>query len=398
MISKRDEIQKSEFLNNDEKERTVDNIIRVLDEYDNFLLVGHKYPDEDCISSMVAFGLLISKMNKTVHIALSGKIQDNFSYLLSICKYNSIQLISGISDIPEKISVVVSLDTPKPSMIDDYGYLNDIIYNSDVLRVELDHHLEADARYFGDKDYCLVSAASSTCELIGLLSLKLEKNTAFLEKYQIRELFTRNLVLSIITGIISDSRMGKYLKSPEEKWFYNYFSNLFDEMLTQKTHTGSKNLTSKEEVFQAIEALSHNEEKCSDFLLKRRKNEKYIDTIIINQEESDELNRLYGNDIFVSVTKTLTNKLAEENGFLGLVVFYDDPAVSNLVQFRMRRSQAYQKIDLRDVLLQNKIENGGGHPGAVGFRFEKESIDDIFGFSKKLIENISLEVKKTQDA
>ncbi len=396
MKTKRDEIQKSEFSDIKKKERVIKKIIRVLDEKDNFLLVGHKHPDEDCIASMVAFGLLASKMNKTVHIALSGNIQDNFSYLLSICKYNSINIIKNSSDVPGKISVVVSLDTPKPDMIDDYGYLNDIIFNSNVLRVEIDHHLEADSRYFGDDDYCLVSGASSTCELIGLLTLKLEKNVKLLAKYQIRELFTRNLVLSIITGIISDSRMGKYLKTPEERWFYNYFSNLFDEMLAKKTHTGSNNLTSKEEVFKAIETLSNNEEKCSDFLLKRWKHEECVDAIIINQEESDELNRLYGNDIFVSVAKTLTNKLAEENGYLGMVVFYDDSSVSDLVQFRLRRSQAYQNLDLRDILLQNNIENGGGHPGAVGFRFVKKTIPDIFEFSKNLIQKISLEVQKTR--
>jgi nanoRNase/pAp phosphatase (c-di-AMP/oligoRNAs hydrolase) len=278
-------------------------------------------------------------------------------------------------------------------MIDDYGCLQEIILNGDVIRMELDHHLEADARYFGDEEYCLVSGASSTCELIGLLSLELEKNTELLAKYQISELFSRNLVLAIITGIISDSRMGKYLKTPEERWFYNYFSNLFDEMLTRKTHSGSNNLTSKEDVFKAIESLSYSEEKCSNYLMKRWKKRRYVDSIILNQEESNELNTLYGNDIFVSVSKTLADKLAERSGFLGIIVFYDDPAASNLVQFRLRRSQSFQNLDLRDILLHNNIQNGGGHPGAVGFRFEKQTIPDIFEFSKKLIQNISREVK-----
>jgi len=56
------------------------------------------------------------------------------------------------------------------------------------------------------------------------------------------------------------------------------------------------------------------------------------------------------------------------------------------VQFRLRRSHLFQKVDLRDFLSRNGIANGGGHPGAIGFRFERSQIIDMNRFSTELVE------------
>jgi single-stranded DNA-specific DHH superfamily exonuclease len=59
------------------------------------------------------------------------------------------------------------------------------------------------------------------------------------------------------------------------------------------------------------------------------------------------------------------------------VGYYDDPALSPFAQFRLRRNQGYEAIDLREAIAKLGMTNGGGHPGAVGFRVEREALPDI---------------------
>ena len=246
-----------------------------------------------------------------------------------------------------------------------------------VLKIELDHHLEADSAYFGDPDYRLVYEASSTCEIIGRLALKMEADARLMDKYQIGELLSRNLVLAILSGMIGDSQMGRYLKTPRERWFYARYSALFERMLQRKTRSGSRNFSSKEQVFKAMAALSADQDACFRFMSKGKETHGRVAFSVLGGEDSAFLMSTYGNDTAVVVAKALVDALAETNGSLGLVGFYDDPAVSSLVQFRLRRSQAFTSLDLRDALVRLGVKNGGGHPGAVGFRLEREEVPDI---------------------
>ena len=237
------------------KNRVLANIARALEERESFLILGHKDPDEDCVSSMVAFALLAGKLNKRSAIVLGARATDNFDYLLNICRYNSIRMIRDEAELKDALATartLVLVDTPKPAMIDHVQLFDVARKDTSVLKIELDHHLEADARYFGDPDYRLVYEASSTCEIIGRLAIKMEKDFALKERYQVGEFLTRNLVLAILTGMIGDSQMGRFLKSRRERWFYARFSSSFERMLERKTRSGSGNFSNKEQVFEAL--------------------------------------------------------------------------------------------------------------------------------------------------
>jgi len=54
----------------------------------------------------------------------------------------------------------------------------------------------------------------------------------------------------------------------------------------------------------------------------------------------------------------------------------------------MRRSQAFRVFDLRQVLEIFKIKNGGGHEGAMGFRVDQGTVEDIDEFVRRIIEGI----------
>jgi diguanylate cyclase (GGDEF)-like protein len=365
------------------KNRISANIARTFEERDNFLVIGHKDPDEDCVSSMVAFALLVNKFSKKAAIVLGAIVPENFGYLINICRYNSIEVIrdeaaaAGFFSANPSRPALVLVDTPKPDLIDRASLYDGMRKDPSILKVELDHHLESDSGYFGDPDYRLVYEASSTCEIIGRLAMKLETDKGLKEEHQIDEILSRNLVLAILSGMIGDSQLGRYLKTPREKWFYARFSALFERMLERKTRTGSGNFSRKEQVFAALAALSGDEEACFRFFAREARSVGRIRLAVLDQGTSASLFSTYGHDTAVIVAKALVDSLSEESGCLGLVGYYDDPASSPFVQFRLRRCQAFTALDLRDALVGLDMKNGGGHPGAVGFRVEREAVPDI---------------------
>ena len=377
--------RKTEIRTIAEKNRIVNRIRDVILERDGFLLLGHKDPDTDCIASLVSFALLLGKFHKEITIYLAGPVMAHFSYLLAICKYNGISVLYGKTPNIKSFSTVVILDTPKPDMISLNEEIAALLADKDIRKIEIDHHLEGDASCTGDEGYCLLSEASSTCELIGYILLKLSKQK---DKIQANDLFTRNLALSIITGIVGDSKMGKYLKTRKEKFYYRIFTDIFDKLLGEKTLKGSKNLSSMEAVFDTIQNFSVQEKKCFDGIMDLKNTNEPIYYICMGAEQSAKFFRNFDAELIVNVSKAAADTLAEDCGKLGLVAYYDDPSLSDYIQFRLRRSSKYLSVDLRTVLPHLSIENGGGHPGAIGFRVKKDTVNDITGYIKDIVERI----------
>jgi nanoRNase/pAp phosphatase (c-di-AMP/oligoRNAs hydrolase) len=194
--------------------------------------------------------------------------------------------------------------------------------------------------------------------------------------------------------MIGDSQMGRYLKTQREKWFYARFSALFERLLRGKTRSGSGNYSSKEQVFKALTALSDDEDSCFRFMSERSRDSGRVSLAMLDAEASRFLFSTYGLDTAVVVSKALVDALAERNGCLGLVGYYDDPASSDFAQFRLRRSQAFTALDLREALAKLGVTNGGGHPGAVGFRIERGSVPDIEAAARGFVEVLNAAVEE----
>jgi nanoRNase/pAp phosphatase (c-di-AMP/oligoRNAs hydrolase) len=369
------------------KNRIIDNIVDAIVTRQGFLLLGHKTPDEDCIASMVAFALLVKKFSKPICIYVGKQIHEHFQYLLNICTYNSIPILYHDDELPAPIDTVVLFDTAKPSMIEANALIEKAVEEEGMLKIEIDHHLGADSEYFGQDSYCLVTEASSSGELVGQILLRLKENKRLLKRFQINDLASRNIVLAILTGIIGDSKMGMYLKSEQEKEYYRVFSSIFNEMLTQKT-TRRTNFSDMQQVFQEIQRLSRNEEKCFNYFIDRKRFSSKIGYVVLRERDIKTLSREFDNSTIVSVARGVADILAEESKWLGLVCYPDPPDQSDLIQFRLRRSHQYKTIDLRTVLKYFSISNGGGHEGAIGFRIPKSEIDDLRSYVETLIQGI----------
>jgi diguanylate cyclase (GGDEF)-like protein len=378
---------KTEFRSIAEKKRVAANIIEEILSRDMFLLLGHKEPDADCIASLVAFALLLSKLQKEIIIFLPDPVTAQLNYLLEICRYNAITVIHDRkTDVPHTIDAVVILDTPKPEMIMMNISVARIFENPQVRKIEIDHHLDADSRYSGDSGYRLVSNASSTCELIGYLSLKLAAHPNVQDIAP--DFFSRNLALAILTGIVGDSQMGKYLKTNRERWYYRTFSERFSYLLHQKTQKNGKNLQSMKDIFKVIQDLSQQEKECQAKMKNHLGKSESLYYVLLRKEESEDLFSHYGEEVIVNVSKAVADELAEANKKMGLVAYYDSPLLSGFVQFRLRRSSTFSTLDLRAVIGELGITNGGGHPGAVGFRVNKDEIDDITAYGDDLVARI----------
>ncbi len=369
-----------------EKNRIVGNIIDALGHYNHFLFLGHKSPDEDCIGSMVAFALIIGKFGRKAAIYLSEGVHEHFQYLLNICTHNAIDCIGPGDRVPGPVDVIVVCDTPKPAMIDAVPEIMGMLEDRLILKIEVDHHLGADSQYIGDEGYRLVTEATSSSELVGLLALKLSKRQDIMQRYNVQNPLSRNVILSVLTGIVGDTSMGQYIISRRQKRYYDIFSNLYNSMLAQET-TKESNFVNKDEIFHEIQRLSSVEERCYRYIIGGKKFSRHIGYTVLGEDDMRYLYGEFDGDTIVSVTRSIADHLAEESGFLGLVA-YDDGEHSGLVQFRLRRGQKFKTFDLRKVIELFSIEEGGGHEGAVGFRVPRGQIDDVQRYVAGLIEGI----------
>jgi diguanylate cyclase (GGDEF)-like protein len=378
---------KSMIVSINKKNQTIERIIEAFTTRRHFLVLGHQSPDDDCLSSMISCALILHMFYRDVSLHFGPQIHERFKYLLDICRYNSIPLLGPEAPLPADLDTVILCDTPKPSMIEANAAVRELIRSPRVLRIEIDHHLGADSGYFGDEGYRLVTEASSASELIGHILLKLKGHKALLERHQVAELFPRNLVLAILTGIIGDSNMGQYLKSRREKRYYQIFSGMFNEMLSRRT-TKKSNFFTMDQVFSELQKLSTSEEGCFDYVMNRKQVKGSIAYVALSLEEMAPLYIGCGDDAIVSTARVVADRLAEASGKLGLVAYYDNPEHGDLVQFRLRRAGAWKKYDLREFLTFFAIENGGGHEGAIGFRVPRGEIGDFPAYVDRLLQGI----------
>lgn len=351
------------------------------------MLVVHKKPDEDCVASTVAMALLLSKFFKDVVIYQSEDFQEQLRYLYNICRFNRISVVSTENELPVSTDVIISCDTPKPDMMDSCSTIDQLLADSAVIKIELDHHLGADSDYIGDPDYRLVDQASSTCELIGVLAYKLNNEKELLEHFQIPEMLTRNIVVSILTGIVGDSKMGVYLKTRREKRYYGLITTLYNNLLANTT-TNTRYISSMEEIFDEIEKLSASEEKCFNFVHAKRKFSDSIGYVVLNGQDFECIHEHCDFKALSMVSKRITDDLADESKKLGMTAYQDSFENPGFYQFKLRRSMDFKTLDLRDIIKKFEIKNGGGHEGAIGFRFPVEEIDDLEAFVERFIANL----------
>lgn len=381
-------IKKKNYSNLAQRKKAASSFLRLLDEKSSFLLLGHQLPDEDCIASLAALALIINKLEKDASIYLPGKFPEQISYLLEICSYNRIPIYT--SEIPESFTpdVIIVLDTPKPSMIELTPRIDKLLEDNSILKAEIDHHLSADATCLNNTSAQFITSASSTCEILAYLCYKIKNNDLYKKKYDVKGLLTRNLILAILTGISGDSKNGVAFSNSRDEHFFKLFSDKLENLLRKQTHKGSENFADLGQVYQAIQSFSQEEQKLYEKLILKEEKTKEIHYVVLSQEESQKIiEEAQDYSLFVNVIKAVTDAIAEDSKKIGYTLYFDESnPEKKLYQIRIRLAKKFNSIDLREILTSLKIKDGGGHPGAIGFRLPVEQIQDIPTFCKKINE------------
>jgi single-stranded DNA-specific DHH superfamily exonuclease len=168
---------------------------------------------------------------------------------------------------------------------------------------------------------------------------------------------------------------------------------MFNDMLSRRT-TKRSNFFTMDEVFSELQKLSTHEQGCFGYMMDRRRRTGSISLVALSAEEMEPMYAGCDDDTIVSTARVIADRLAEESGKLGLVAYFDNPARSDLVQFRLRRAGGWKKYDLRGLLTRFSISNGGGHEGAIGFRIPRAEIPDFRGYVSSLVEGIETAIRE----
>lgn len=356
------------------RNRVIQNIYTLVKTHRSFLILGHENPDEDCYASVVAGALLLRKFNKHVSIFLECLPPENLKFLTSICKYNKINVYYEKMPTIRFVEVVCILDVPKPDMIAADGCIYDFLNTPSIPKLEIDHHFGSDAAYIGYPDYSLVLHASSTCEILCRICYKLANHPEIRQRYSIEEVYSRNLVLSLLTGMLGDAKMGNYISNRHDKELFDYFSKHLNLMLRVSTHSfgTTKKIESMERLFDVLETSDAETEKIYNDIMNRAVYAGHIGAVILSEDESNAFFETIEYAQFIGMIKVATNTIAEKAGGVGISVYYDSSDKSDKIQCRIRVSEAMRGINLHPILTHFKIKDGGGHPGAIAFRLPRE--------------------------
>lgn len=353
-----------------DRNRRYEAIIERFDRGKSFLVTGHANPDADCLASMVGVCLVLRKLMKPVCLLTAGHMPKNLDYLLTIADYNGVS-VNKCSDAAgaAPADTLIVCDTAKRTLLPSNPEIENLLQRKETVIIEIDHHLGGDSAYLRENEIALVDRASSACSLLARVAWKLDS------KGSVEEVFSRNVVVTLLTGMVGDTQFGRAVGTRREGRIYALLTGFLDGLLREQTFSEG-NFTNAETLYSEMVRLTEAEKQVWAYLMERRQIEGAVGYIVLAPAESTELFDRFGADVVVAVTRSATDRLAEESGRIGLVVYYDERHEQSLVQCRMRRNYGYTDVDLREILERLSIDDGGGHPGAIGFRFPRERIDD----------------------
>lgn len=358
------------------------NIYNLVNANKSFLIIGHENPDEDCYASTIAGALLLRKFNKHVTVFLEVPPPENLAFLNAICTYNKINVYYKTMPAIRFVDVVCIFDVPKPDMIAADGCIYDFLATRTIPKIEIDHHFASDAAYIGDTAYSLVLRASSTCEILCRLCYKLANHPEIRQSYSIAELYSRNIALTLLIGMLGDAKLGNYIANRLEKELFDYFSqhlNLLLRISTNESGT-TKKIESMEGLLGIMETSSAETKKVYQTIIERAVYTGRIGAVILSQDESHSFLERVEYAQFTGMIKLAADTLAEKSGGVGIFIFYDPPGKSDKIQCRIRASAAVRGINLHPVISHFNITDGGGHPGAIAFRLPHTCESSLYRF------------------
>ena len=342
--------------------------------------------DPDSVGSMLSLALYLKSLDKEVYLIISQGLGENLDYLAQIIEYNAIPVLRSQEDIArirDEVEAVVFCDTANTKLVPFYPFLWEHILCRGVPVLEIDHHFGADSEKMTDHAVALFRKANATTEIIAELLRTVHKRH---HPETPDPLFQRNIVLSLITGILGDTVGGRVVpfKDRYEYWIHRLGHSLRENTRWRK-HNGKRRGDDRdtkfghpEQIHQYLNRLSREQEVCLELLRRRIVEDGGIESLnLLNSTHSQlcDTCRPFHTSWFSDIMFYLLNTIPERSGKIGLVYFHGKNAEDkDCIYIKMRRSERWPQIDLRHAEMDirtvfvGKYMGGGGHPGAVSFR------------------------------
>ncbi len=384
-----------------QKNIAMNNVFALIMHSYSFLILGHSYSDIDCISSMLAISLLLKKFGKEVSIYLSEPFPSNVGFFRNICEYNEICLYISSSDELDSPDAIFIMDSPKPEMVAMDDKILQFFVKQHIPKIEIDHHFSNDARYSGDAPYRLTLRASSSAEIVAQLCKKLSSHTRVLEKYGIEEIFSRNIVMVMVAGMIADANKGEYLSKKRDISFFNYFLDKFNHILQTSQYKGSSNLASVEEVFDLLGKMTEKESLFYKMMMEKASVNDGIAFLVLNEKDSMSLQQqIVSFPLFIDILRYTTGKLSDSPNLASISCFYYPEDISSFVECRVRAGESIKGTDFRPIIEDMQVPegNGGGHAGAICFKVERRLIPNLDEYIDKLSSHVKRIIEEHKKA
>ncbi len=364
-------------------EKSLETAAKILKESNSFLFGGDIDPDS--VGSMLSLSLYLASIGKRVGLLISDTLGDNLDHFRKIIEYNQIEVIRSADHIKElsgDFEVLIFCDTANTKLVPFYSELSEHILPTADKVIEIDHHFGADSEQILDHSVHLFREANANTEIIGeLLTLLKKENPELPNPFE-----RRNILLALITGLLSDTVGGKvvHFREDYDKWFQCWSDALGkNTRLTASTDPKQKNSSSKKfqnpaEILQALDQLSAEQEKGIEQLEELIVIEKGLGTLNLLSSTYDKVKdycRPFDTNWFSELTVNLVNLVPEKSEKIGALFFEGKNAEGeNCIFIKLRRAVGYDGFDLRqteDLITSTfgkHYMGGGGHQGAVSFR------------------------------
>jgi len=341
--------------------------------------------DPDSVGSMLSLALYLRMMGKQVYIVISNSLGENLDHLEKMIEYNSIHTLRNkneIAGVKDAVDAVIFCDTANTKLVPFFPFIREHLLSRDIPIIEIDHHFGADSEKLADQAVTLYRNANATTEITGELLKKIHRNNPDLP----HPFNQRNIVISILTGILGDTMGGRVV--PHKQSYVQWVGTLSNK-LKRNTRWRKPNgvrpgddrktkFGNPRQIQDYLTRLSREQEICIDALRKRIVADGEVGSLnLLNSTYSEvkDICRPYNSPWFAYILGFLLNHIPDSPAKVGFLYFHGKNAEDkDCIYIKMRRSIHYSGVDLRTTechlrtIFQDKYMGGGGHPGAVSFR------------------------------
>jgi nanoRNase/pAp phosphatase (c-di-AMP/oligoRNAs hydrolase) len=358
--------------------------------------------DPDSVGAMLSLALYLRVMGKQVYIVLANSLGENLDHLEKMIEYNNIHTLRNadeIAGVKDVIDTVIFCDTANSKLVPFFPYISEHLLSHNISVIEIDHHFGADSEKLTDQAVTLYQKANATTEITGELLKKIHQNNPDLP----HPFNQRNIVISILTGILGDTMGGRVV--PHKQSYVQWMGTLGNKLKRNTrwrkpngVRSGDDRKTkfwNPQQIQEYLTRLSREQEICIHALKKRRVVDGDVESLNLLNSTYSEVNefcRPFDSPWFFYILGFLLNLIPDPSAKVGFLYFHGKNAEDkDCIYIKMRRSSQYSGIDLRTTethlrsIFQDKYMGGGGHTGAVSFRVHSHDEDEFLANFEQVI-------------